>query len=40
MPRSDYSPFHALDPFVVVVMDGLSAFVDGEHDLDTLAVGV
>ncbi len=37
MPRSDYSAFHALDPFFAVVMEGLSKFVDGEHYFDTLA---
>ena len=37
MPRTDYSAFHALDPFFAVVMEGLSKFVDGEHYFDTLA---
>src|ERR1700732_3593611 len=37
MNRSDYSAFHALDPFFAVVMEGLSKFVDGEHYFDTLA---
>jgi uncharacterized protein len=37
MSRSDYSAFHALDPFFAVVMEGLSKFVDGEHYFDTLA---
>ena len=37
MPKSDYTAFHALDPFFEVVMEGLSKFVDGEHYFDTLA---
>jgi ketosteroid isomerase-like protein len=37
MPKSDYTDFHALDPFFDVVMQGLSPFVDGEHYFDTLA---
>src|SRR6478672_10276264 len=37
MPESDYTAFHALDPFFEVVMGGLSKFVDGEHYFDTLA---
>ena len=37
MPKSDYTAFHALDPFFAVVMEGLSNFVDGEHYFDTLA---
>ena len=36
MPKSDYTAFHALDPFFAVVMEGLSKFVDGEHYFDTL----
>ena len=37
MPKSDYPSFQALDPFFAVVMEGLSAFVEGEHYFDTLA---
>jgi uncharacterized protein len=37
MPKSDYTAFHALDPFFAVVMEGLSKFVDGEHYFDALA---
>jgi uncharacterized protein len=40
MAKSDYADFHALDPFFDIVMEGLSAFVDGEHYFDTLADGV
>jgi len=37
MSKGDYAAFHALDPFFVVVMKGLSKFVDGEHYFDALA---
>ena len=37
MTKSDYTAFLALDPFFSIVMEGLSAFVDGEHYFDTLA---
>ena len=37
MPKSDYTAFHALDPFFAVAMEGLSKFVDGDHYFDTLA---
>ncbi len=36
MPKGDYAAFRALDPFFAVVMEGLSAFVDGEHYFDAL----
>jgi ketosteroid isomerase-like protein len=37
MSTGDYAAFQALDPFFAVVMDGLRAFVDGDHYFDTLA---
>jgi ketosteroid isomerase-like protein len=40
MPKSDYTAFHALDPFFTVVMKGISKFVDGGHYFDTLAEDV
>jgi uncharacterized protein len=37
MSKDGYSAFHALDPFFVVAMEGLSKYTDGEHYFDTLA---
>lgn len=35
MPNAKYAAFKALDPFFMIVMEGLRGLVDGEHYFDT-----
>jgi ketosteroid isomerase-like protein len=37
--KADYQIFEALNPFFMVILEGLSGLVDGEHFFDTFADG-
>lgn len=37
MTKTQYKVFEALNPFFEIVMEGLSALVDGDHYFDTIA---